>query len=308
MQALVIKSTGIWYLVKTDDGKLLKCRIKGKFRIQGIKSTNPIVVGDRVILKKENEDYLIVKLNNRKNIVIRKSVNLAKQTHIIASNVDQVILMVTLKDPITTTGFIDRFLASAQAYKINVLIIFNKLDLYNNDLIDKHKRLDIIYRNIGYSCLSFSILNDNLDELRNAMKGKINVIAGHSGVGKTTLINKLQPTLELKTEEISESHNQGQHTTAFSELYQLDFGAEIIDTPGIKGFGLVKMNQSEIGDYFIEFFKLKSDCKYHNCIHKDEPNCAVKSALENGKIAKSRYINYLNILKEDEENYRINDF
>ena len=308
MQALVIKSTGSWYLVKTDDGKLLKCRIKGKFRIQGIKSTNPIVVGDRVILKKENEDYLIVKLNNRKNIVIRKSVNLAKQTHIIASNVDQVILMVTLKDPITTTGFIDRFLASAQAYKINVLIIFNKLDLYNNDLIDKHKRLDIIYRNIGYSCLSVSILNDNLDELRNAMKGKINVIAGHSGVGKTTLINKLQPTLELKTEEISESHNQGQHTTAFSELYQLDFGAEIIDTPGIKGFGLVKMNQSEIGDYFIEFFKLKSDCKYHNCIHKDEPNCAVKSALENGKIAKSRYINYLNILKEDEENYRINDF
>tara|TARA_B100001971_G_C18224502_1_gene559414 strand:- start:533 stop:1459 length:927 start_codon:yes stop_codon:yes gene_type:complete len=308
MQALVIKSTGSWYLVKTDDGKLLKCRIKGKFRIQGIKSTNPIVVGDRVILKKENEDYLIVKLNNRKNIVIRKSVNLAKQTHIIASNVDQVILMVTLKDPITTTGFIDRFLASAQAYKINVLIIFNKLDLYNNDLIDKHKRLDIIYRNIGYSCLSVSILNDNLDELRNTMKGKINVIAGHSGVGKTTLINKLQPTLELKTEEISESHNQGQHTTAFSELYQLDFGAEIIDTPGIKGFGLVKMNQSEIGDYFIEFFKLKSDCKYHNCIHKDEPNCAVKSALENGKIAKSRYINYLNILKEDEENYRINDF
>ena len=308
MQALVIKSTGSWYLVKTDDGKLLKCRIKGKFRIQGIKSTNPIVVGDRVIIKKENEDYLILKLNNRKNIVIRKSVNLAKQTHIIASNVDQVILMVTLKDPITTTGFIDRFLASAQAYKINVLIIFNKLDLYNNDLIDKHKRLDIIYRNIGYSCLSVSILNDNLDELRNTMKGKINVIAGHSGVGKTTLINKLQPTLELKTEEISESHNQGQHTTAFSELYQLDFGAEIIDTPGIKGFGLVKMNQSEIGDYFIEFFKLKSDCKYHNCIHKDEPNCAVKSALENGKIAKSRYINYLNILKEDEENYRINDF
>jgi len=308
MQALVIKSTGSWYLVKTDDGKLLKCRIKGKFRIQGIKSTNPIVVGDRVIIKKENEDYLILKLNNRKNIVIRKSVNLAKQTHIIASNVDQVILMVTLKDPITTTGFIDRFLASAQAYKINVLIIFNKLDLYNNDLIDKHKRLDIIYRNIGYSCLSVSILNDNLDELRNAMKGKINVIAGHSGVGKTTLINKLQPTLELKTDEISESHNQGQHTTAFSELYQLDFGAEIIDTPGIKGFGLVKMNQSEIGDYFIEFFKLKSDCKYHNCIHKDEPNCAVKSALENGKIAKSRYINYLNILKEDEENYRINDF
>ena len=248
------------------------------------------------------------KLNNRKNIVIRKSVNLAKQTHIIASNVDQVILMVTLKDPITTTGFIDRFLASAQAYKIDVLIIFNKLDLYNNDLIDKHKRLDIIYRNIGYSCLSVSILNDNLDELRNAMKGKINVIAGHSGVGKTTLINKLQPTLELKTEEISESHNQGQHTTAFSELYQLDFGAEIIDTPGIKGFGLVKMHQSEIGDYFIEFFKLKSNCKYHNCIHKDEPNCAVKSALENRKIAKSRYINYLNILKEDEENYRINDF
>jgi len=308
MQAVVIKSTGTWYLVRTDDGELLESRIKGKFRIQGIKSTNPIVVGDKVNIQKENEDYQIIKLYERKNIVIRKSVNLSKQTHIIASNIDQAILMVTLKDPVTTTGFIDRFLVSAQAYNITVLIIFNKIDIYDDDLMNEHEDLRKIYQDIGYLCFSFSIIRDRLDELKDALKGKINVIVGHSGVGKSTLINQLQTTLKLETKEISDSHKQGQHTTTFSELYRLDFGAEIIDTPGVKGFGLVQINKLDIKDCFLEFFRFKSECKYHNCIHKDEPDCAVKNALENGMIYKSRYINYLNMLKDDDEHYRTNDY
>lgn len=303
MQAVVIKSTGSWYAVKTAKGKVLDCRIKGKFRIQGIKSTNPIVVGDLVRIEKEGESWLITKLEERKNFIVRKSVNLSKQTHIIASNIDQAILMVTIQNPVTTTGFVDRFLAAAESYGIQVLIIFNKLDIYNKQILKKQEELQALYQRIGYSCMALSVLLDNLDSVKAAMKNKVNLIAGHSGVGKSTLINKLQPGLDLATSIISDTHKQGKHTTTFSQLHQLDFGASIIDTPGIRGFGLVDITKEELGDYFNEFLVLKQECKFHNCMHLNEPNCALKEALVNGSIAESRYSSYLSML-EEETTYR----
>lgn len=299
MQAVVIKSTGIWYTVKTIDGQFFDCRIKGKFRIKGIKSTSPIVVGDLVNVDQEGENWLITKLQERKNFIVRKSVNLSKKTHIIASNIDQAILMVTIQNPITTTGFIDRFLVAAQSYDIEVFIIFNKLDIYNKEMMKKQQELRKLYEKIGYSCIALSVLHDDLDPIKAAMKNKVNVISGHSGVGKSTLVNKLQPGLDLATKIISEAHKQGQHTTTFSELYELDFGASVIDTPGIKGFGLVSIKKEELGDYFKEFLDLKEKCRFHNCIHLNEPDCALKTALSNGSIAKSRYSSYLSMLEEE---------
>jgi ribosome biogenesis GTPase len=304
MQAVVIKSTGSWYTVKTTKGQVLDCRIKGKFRIKGIKSTNPIVVGDLVSIEQEGESWLITTLEERKNFIVRKSVNLSKQTHIIASNVDQAILMVTIQSPITTTGFIDRFLAAAESYGIQLLIIFNKLDIYNKKMMQKQQELHKLYEKIGYSSIAISVLHDNLDAVKGAMKNKVNVIAGHSGVGKSTLINKLQPGLNLATKTISKTHKQGQHTTTFSEMYELDFGACIIDTPGIRGFGLVEMKKEELGDYFKEFLDLKQKCKFHNCIHVNEPDCAIKEGLRKGSIAESRFASYLSML-EEETTYRI---
>lgn len=308
MQGVVTKSTGSWYTVKTEDGELRDCRIKGKFRIKGIKSTSPVVVGDSVDVQEEGENWMIVDLHERKNYIVRKSVNLSKQTHIIAANIHQAILVVTIQSPVTTTGFIDRFLASARAYGVEVLLLFNKLDIYSEEAMLEQKSLRSTYESIGYKCLSLSVLNDDLVELKELMKGKVNVISGHSGVGKSTLINKLQPGLTLATKEISEQHQQGQHTTTFSEMHDLDFGATIIDTPGIRGFGLVEMEKQELSDYFAEFFALKSDCKFHNCIHVNEPHCAVKSAVETGKVASSRYKNYLSMLEEEEEHYRTNKY
>lgn len=308
MRAVVIKSTGSWYTVKTTKGQVLDCRIRGKFRIKGIKSTNPIVVGDLVSIEQEGESWLITKLEERKNFIVRKSVNLSKQTHIIAANVDQAILMVTIQDPITTTGFIDRFLAAAQSYRIQVLIIFNKLDIYDQKMMQSQKQLHLMYEKIGYKCIALSVLQDSLDKVKVAMKSKVNVIAGHSGVGKSTLINKLQPGLDLTTKTISDSHKQGQHTTTFSQLHELNFGASIIDTPGIRGFGLVDMKKEEVGDYFKEFLILKKKCKFHNCIHLNEPNCAVKSALQKGMIFESRYKCYLSLLDEEDQTYRKNDY
>ena len=308
MQGIVIKSTGSWYIVKTDDGELLNCRIRGKFRMQDIKSTNPIVVGDKVLLSQEEDSFLIDDLFDRKNIIVRKSVNLSKQTHILASNIDQAILIVTMQSPQTSTGFIDRFLVSAQAYGVEVVILFNKTDLYDKATLVLMEERRSIYEKIGYSCLSKSILNNDLSDIKELMKGKVNVISGHSGVGKSTLLNSIQPNLNITTQEISEQHQQGQHTTTFSEMHDLDFGASIIDTPGIRGFGLIEMDKYELGDYFIEFFKLKSDCKFNNCLHINEPKCAVKLALENGEIAPSRYKNYLNMLEQDEESFRINRY
>lgn len=306
MEGVVTKSTGSWYIVKTEDGLLRKCRIKGKFRIQGIKSTNPVVVGDYVLVQKESDNWIIVDLKERKNYVVRKSVNLSKQTHIIAANVNQAILVITIESPVTTTGFIDRFLVSAKAYNVDVLLLFNKLDIYSEEAMETQKELQSIYEKIGYKCFSLSALNDDLKEIKSYMLGKINVISGHSGVGKSTLINKLQPGLALATKEISKQHQQGQHTTTFSEMHELDFGATIIDTPGIRGFGLVEIEKQELGDYFPEFFALKSKCKFYNCIHLNEPHCAVKNAIAEGEIANSRYKSYLSILLGEEENYRTN--
>ena len=308
MQAVVIKTTGKRYTVKTADGDVLQCRLKGKFRIQGIKSTNPIVVGDKVEVVQESELWMIVKLHERKNHILRKSVNLSKQTHIIAANIDQAILMITMDSPVTTTGFIDRFLVAANAYGVEVVLLFNKTDLLDEALKVKQLALQKVYENIGYTCMSTSVINDDLSEIKELMKGKINMISGHSGVGKSTLINKLQANLNINTKEVSDTHKQGQHTTTFSEYHDLDFGASIIDTPGIRGFGLVALESNEISNYFPEFFNIKQDCKFHNCIHKNEPNCAVKSALDQGEIAQSRYKNYLNMLEEEQEHYRTNNY
>ena len=308
MNGVVIKTTGKRYIVKSNSGDILQCRLKGKFRIKGIKSTNPIVVGDKVEMEQESELWMIIKLFDRKNHILRKSVNLSKQTHVIAANIDQAILMITLDSPVTTTGFIDRFLVAANAYGVEVVLLFNKLDIYDDVLLKNQKTLTQVYQNIGYTTIALSVLHDDLSKVKEVMKDKLNIISGHSGVGKSTLINKLQPNLNIDTKQVSETHKQGQHSTTFSELYDLDFGASIIDTPGIRGFGLVELAPEEIGNYFPEFLAIKQKCKYHNCIHKNEPDCAVKSALEQEKIAISRYKNYLTMLEEEQEHYRTSDY
>lgn len=308
MKGIVIKTTGKRYTVKMYSGKIVNCRLKGKFRIAGIKSTNPIVVGDKVELEYESELWMIRKLFERKNYIVRKSVNLSKKTHVIAANIDQAILMITLDSPVTTTSFIDRFLVSANAYGVDVLLLFNKTDILSSRIRQEQEDLQKVYESIGYICFSTSVIYDDLSEIKKLMKKKVNMISGHSGVGKSTLINILQPNLEINTKEVSDTHKQGQHTTTFSELYELDFGASIIDTPGIRGFGLVELDLAKIGNYFPEFFNLKSSCRYHNCIHKEEPDCAVKLSLENGEIAESRYLNYLNMLIEDRDIFRKKDY
>ncbi len=308
MVGKVYKSTGSWYWVKHDN-TLYKCRIKGKFRIKGIKSTNPIAVGDIVNFeletKTEDTTGVITKIQERKNYIIRKSVNLSKQTHIIAANIDQVFLLITINNPKTLTTFIDRFLVTAEAYSINVILVFNKIDSYEIEEKAEILYLKDIYESIGYECIEVSALkNKNIETIKELMTQKVSMFAGHSGVGKTTLVNAIEPTLNLKTKEISEQHKQGQHTTTFAEMFDLSFDAKIIDTPGIKGFGVVDMDKDELGDYFPEFFALKEHCKFNNCIHINEPHCAVKDALENEEISWSRYKSYLQILEGEEENYR----
>ena len=309
MTGTVYKSTGSWYFVKSEEGGLYQCRIKGKFRIKGIKSTNPIAVGDSVefdIENKGDEEIGVIKLiHDRKNYIVRKSVNLSKQTQIIASNIDLAFLLITINNPPTLTTFIDRFLVTAQAYSIKVILVFNKIDSYKVEEKSEILYLKDIYEAIGYTCIEVSaIKNINLDIIKDLMKGKTSLFSGHSGVGKTTLLNSLEPGLNLKTKEISFQHQQGQHTTTFAEMFDLSFDAKIIDTPGIKGFGVVEIEKEELGDYFTEFFALKSGCKFHNCIHVNEPQCAVKEALEDEKISWSRYKSYLQILEGEEENYR----
>ena len=308
MKALVIKSTGSWYDVESEDGNFYKCRIKGKFRTENIKSTNPIVVGDYVEINSDSESWMIENLYDRKNMIIRKSVNLSKQTHIIAANIDQAILIITLQSPLTTTGFIDRFLVSAKAFGVEVILFFNKVDLYNKKLLSQKENLMRVYSKIGYRCMSLSALYDNMNEVKSIVKNKNNLISGHSGSGKSTLINKLLGNSNILTKEISQRHDQGQHTTTFSELYRLDFGGTIIDTPGIKGFGLVNIDVDNLSDYFPEFLSLKQDCKFNNCKHINEPNCKVKEALENGQISKDRYSNYLSMLETEESIYRTNNY
>lgn len=303
MKALVIKSTGSWYDVEAENGNLYKCRIKGKFRTKQIKSTNPVVVGDYVEIVSEDENWMINKLYERKNKIVRRSVNLSKQTHIIAANIDQAILMITLKSPETFTAFIDRFLVSAQAFGVEVILLFNKVDIYEKETLLDLENLKNIYTQIGYKCISISVIIDELKELQDIIKAKNTLISGHSGVGKSTLINKLLGT-DIPTNEISLTHEQGQHTTTFSHLYKLNNGGAIIDTPGIKGFGLIDIETKDICDLFPEFFRLKSNCKFNNCIHINEPNCKVLEALANEKISNHRYQNYLNMLENEESIYR----
>ncbi|GAQ48465.1 ribosome-associated GTPase [Flavobacterium psychrophilum] len=277
--------------------------------MKGIKSTNPIAVGDVVDYDlDENSDVVtgtITKIHDRKNYIVRKSVNLSHQMHIIASNLDYVFLLITINNPPTTTNFIDRFLVTAQAYGIETILVFNKIDTYNEAMLDEQLFMQYIYQEIGYKCLRVSSTEGKgIEELKNIMKNKVTMFSGHSGVGKSTLVNAMEPTLHLKTKTISEQSKQGQHTTTFAEMYDLSFGAQIIDTPGIKGFGIVDMEKEEISGYFPEFFKLKDQCKFNNCLHKDEPKCAVKDALEKDKISYSRYNSYLKILEGDDETYR----
>ncbi|WP_026715066.1 ribosome small subunit-dependent GTPase A [Flavobacterium daejeonense] len=309
MTGIVYKSTGSWYTVKSESGDFVDCRIKGKFRMKGIKSTNPIAVGDRVDYELEESNNQITgvinAIHDRKNYIVRKSVNLSKQTHIIASNIDIVFLLVTINNPPTTTSFIDRFLVTAEAYGIEAVLVFNKIDTFDEAALDEQLFLQYTYEKIGYQCLRVSAQErKGLDKLIDLMKGKVSMFSGHSGVGKSTLVNAIEPSLNLKTKQISDSHSQGQHTTTFAEMFDLSFGAQIIDTPGIRGFGVVDMEKAEISDYFPEFFKLKDQCKFNNCLHKEEPKCAVKEALEKEEISWSRYNSYLKILEGDEENYR----
>ena len=309
MKGIVYKSTGSWYQVKSADGDFHQCRIKGKFRIKNIKSTNPIAVGDKVVFdleKKGDEETGVIKtILDRDNFIVRKSVNLSKQTHIIAANIDQVFLLITINNPPTLTTFIDRFLVSTRAYRIDTILVFNKIDSYQIEERAEILYLKDIYEKIGYRCVEVSATeNINVDKIKEMMLGKTSMFVGHSGVGKSTLVNAIEPSLNLKTKEISDQHSQGKHTTTFAEMFDLSFDARIIDTPGIKGFGVVDIDKYELGDYFPEFFKLKEHCKFNNCIHVKEPNCAVKEALEAEEISWSRYKSYLQIIEGEEENYR----
>lgn len=289
--------------MKTDEGKLVECKIKGNFRLKGIRSTNPVTVGDHVqiILNQEGTAF-ISEIEDRKNYIIRRSSNLSKQSHILAANLDQCMLIVTVNYPETTTIFIDRFLASAEAYRIPVKLIFNKIDVYDEDDLHYMDSLIHLYTTIGYPCLKVSArTGEGIDAVREELKDKISLFSGHSGVGKSTLINAILPELDIKTGEISTYHNKGMHTTTFSEMFPLPDGGYIIDTPGIKGFGTFDMEEEEIGHYFPEIFKFSADCRFNNCTHRHEPGCAVRQAVEEHYISESRYASYLNMLEDKEE-------
>ena len=303
----VIKSTGSRYTVKTESGSVYYCSIRGRFRIRGIRATNPVAVGDRVSFEPgiEGAGGTITSIEERSNYIIRRSSNLSREYQLVACNVDLAWLMVTLLEPRTFTAFIDRFLVSAQAYRIPVIILFNKTDLYGEDELDELEDLLEIYRGAGYDCLTLSLKNmKGLEEVRSLMKDKLNVLAGNSGVGKSTLINSLDPAFSIKTGDISESHGTGRHTTTYAEMYQLEGEMRIIDTPGIRGFGMVDIDKEELFHFFPEIFRASNDCKYHNCMHVNEPGCHVKEEVLAGRISESRYLNYLMMMEEEEGKYR----
>lgn len=303
-EGTVYRSTGSWYWVKNTNGSFYNCRIKGKFRLKGIKHTNPIAVGDRVLFSTYNEGDevkgVIEEIKERDNYIVRRSVNLSKQTHIIASNIDQAFLLITLNNPPTFFAFIDRFLITAQAYEIPVILLFNKSDTYSEEELSEIAYMKSIYENLGFSCFVISCFDkENVHHVKQLMKGKSSMFSGHSGVGKSTLLNAIAPDLDLPTAAISQQHLQGQHTTTYAEMFDLSEDICIIDTPGIKGFGVVDITAEELGNYFTEFHAIKDQCKFNNCLHLDEPNCAVKQGVENGTIAASRYASYCQLLEED---------
>lgn len=309
MVGVVTKSTGSWYTVlDQESGTRYECRIKGKLRVAGIKSTNPLAVGDFVEFELEDgyeTQGIVSGILERKNYIIRKSVNLSKRVHIIATNMDQALLVTTLAQPKTSTGFMDRFLATAEAYSIPTIVVFNKVDVYGPEEEEELAYRKAVYASIGYQVLETSATEGTgLEELAELLKGKTTLLSGHSGVGKSTLINAVEPSLDLRTGEVSLSHSKGQHTTTFAEMFELSFGGSIIDTPGIKGFGLVNMEKEELSHFFPEIFELSKSCRFHNCMHVNEPQCAVKLAAEENKIAPTRYESYLNQLNDyDEETH-----
>lgn len=304
MKGLVIKNTGSWYSVKTDTGKVVECKIKGNFRLKGIRSTNPVAVGDNVEIALNSEGTaFITHIEERRNYIIRKSQNLSKQSHILAANVDQAFLIVTVNYPQTSTTFIDRFLASAEAYSVPVVLVFNKCDILSDDERHYQQSMIHLYETIGYECREVSAaIGEGVDGLHALLKGKITLLSGNSGVGKSTLINKILPEANLRTAEISDAHNTGMHTTTFSEMLELPEGGYIIDTPGIKGFGTFNMEPEELTSYFPEIFHFSKGCKFSNCTHTHEPGCAVLKAIDDHYIAQSRYQSYLNMLEDKDEN------
>ena len=308
MHGLVIKNTGSWYVVKTDNGEEINCKIKGNFRLKGIRTTNPIAVGDLVtILPNADGTAFITSIDTRKNYIIRRSSNLSKEAHIIASNVDQALLIVTLAHPITSTTFVDRFLATAEAYRIPATIVINKIDLLT-DAEDKEylEAWCYLYRSIGYNVIEVSAATgEGIDKLKESLENKITLLSGNSGVGKSTIINQIIPGLNLRTAEISTTHDTGMHTTTFSEMFPLPNGGYLIDTPGVKGFGTIDFDRHEVAHFFPEIFEIAQDCRFGDCTHTHEPGCAVLQALEKSKISQSRYNSYLSILEDSsDDKYR----
>lgn len=306
MTGLVMKSTGSWYLVRAENGDVLECRLKGKIRLDDRKTTNPVAVGDIVDLEIDKDgSNQIAKIHPRRNYIIRKSINLSKQAHILASNLDQAILVATLVAPRTSLGFIDRFLVTAEAYDIPAKIIFNKKDILDDDALELQNEIMTLYSNIGYECFAVSSFNqDDISSIKHLLKGKTTLIAGHSGVGKSTLVNAIEPNLDLRTGDISSAHLKGTHTTTFAELFPLSFGGNIIDSPGIKELGLVEMKKEEVGHYFPEIRERMNHCKFNNCLHVNEPKCAILKALEEGEISRERYQSYLGILNGEEMDWK----
>ena len=304
MKGLVIKNTGSWYTVKTDDGQLIESKIKGNFRLKGIRSTNPVAVGDYVeIITNQEGTAFISSIEDRRNYIIRKSPNLSKQSHILAANVDQALLVVTVNYPQTSTTFIDRFLASAEAYSVPVVLVFNKHDLLSEEELHYEKMMCTLYETVGYKCVEISAeTGEGVEQLSPILKDKISLLSGNSGVGKSTLINRLIPHASQRTAEISDAHNTGMHTTTFSEMIELPGGGYLIDTPGIKGFGTFDIEKEELTSYFKEIFHFSKDCRFSNCTHTHEPGCAVIKAVEDHFIAASRYKSYLSMLEDKDEN------
>lgn len=301
MTGRLIKSTGSWYIVETENGTRINCILKGKFRIKGIKATNPLAVGDKVdVALQPDQTGIITKIYPRRNYIVRKATKTSKVSHIIAANIDQALVVVSLTKPRTTTGFIDRFLITAEAYHIPSLIVINKIDLYDDELKRRHEEVVDIYKSATYPCISVSALSgENMSALKEVMCDKTSLMAGHSGVGKSAILNKLEPGLDLKTKEISTVHLKGRHTTTFAEMHSLTFGGFVIDTPGIKEFGLIDFDKHEVAERFPEMRALMHQCKFHNCTHIHEPGCAVKEALKTGEINENRYKNYLRIVNND---------